>query len=247
MQTFKLDTEKGRIEFLDSRFYLSPNGSYVPSVTTILEAFPKSAQFYQWLKEMGGDADTIRDEAGRRGSVVHQLTERYDSGEEVSFLNEYGKPAYKLLEWAMFERYIDFVNVHHPEVQMMEVHMIDDVLGYAGTIDRVIELNGKTVLMDIKTSNAVHDSYWLQLAAYHELLKCNGRFVDQVGILWLNAKTRTTGRGGAIQGVGWQLILKDAKEIAKDLQLFESTFVLWKALNEDIKPRNLSYTIKYQK
>jgi hypothetical protein len=84
MKSYTIDLNKNRIEFIDSRFYSTPSGGYVPSVTTILECFPKGAEFYKWLKEMGGDADTIRDEAGRRGSTVHELTERYDMGEEVS-------------------------------------------------------------------------------------------------------------------------------------------------------------------
>lgn len=57
---------KDRIEFLDSRFYQHANGNFYPSVTTILDAYPKSAAFYEWLKKAGEDADEIRDEAGRK-------------------------------------------------------------------------------------------------------------------------------------------------------------------------------------
>ena len=247
MTNFIIDQNKGRIEFIDSRFYLLPNGDYVPSVTTILEAFPKDASYFKWLKDVGGDADMIRDEAGRRGSVVHELTERYDSGEEVSFVNQYGGPQYKMLEWSMFERYVDFCKNHRHEVDMMEAHMASKKLGFAGTVDRVIKLNGKTMLLDIKTSNNIYPSYWLQLAAYNELLKEAGTECDCVGILWLNAKTRTTGKNGAIQGIGWQLVIKDMKEVKKDYKLFKSTYELWKFMNEDIKPRELSYQLKHKK
>ncbi|MFN9898091.1 MAG: hypothetical protein ACK55Z_04690, partial [bacterium] len=81
----------------------------MPSVTTILEAYPKDASYFKWLKDVGSDADTIRDEAGRRGSIVHELTEQYDSGIECSFISEQGFPKYKMLEWSMFERYVDFI------------------------------------------------------------------------------------------------------------------------------------------
>lgn len=245
MKTFTLT--KDRIEFTDARFYLSDNGQYVPSVTTILDAFPKSAEYFAWIKKYGEDADTIRDEAGRRGSIVHELTELYDQGEEVSFLNDYGFPKFKMLEWSMFERYVEFSETHNPKIDMIEVHMIDEILGFAGTIDRIININGKSMLLDIKTSGAIYPSYWLQLAAYFELLKCNGIFVDQVGILWLNAKTRTKGKDGDIQGKGWQLVWKDAQEVNKDYELFQATYALWKTLNADMKPRNISYTIKYKK
>ena len=246
MNNFIIDNNKGRIEFLDARFYQTNDG-YVPSVTTILEAYPKDAHFYKWLKEVGSDADTIRDEAGRRGSVVHELTEQYDSGIECSFIGEQGFPKYKMNEWSMFERYVEFSETYKPTIEAMEMHMISEKLGFAGTLDRIINLNGKSMLLDIKTSNAFHNFYWLQLSAYNELLKTIDIKVNSVGILWLNAKTRTTGKNGAIQGVGWQLISKTVKELKQDWELFQATYKLWLALNQDIKPRQISYQLKHKK
>lgn len=238
---------KDRIEFIDARFYLSPSGNYVPSVTTILDAYPKDAAFYKWLKDVGQDADNIRDEAGRRGSNVHDMTERYDAGEEVTFLNDQGWPAYKMSEWSMFERYVEFTKTINPTIDMMEAHMISDHLGFAGTLDRVIEIDGEKILMDIKTSNSLQPTHWLQLSAYNELIKENGVKVDKVGILWLNAKTRTDGKKGAIQGKGWQLVTKDIEVVAEDWGVFQTTYKLWQAINNDIKPRNLSYQLKHKR
>ena len=73
MKQFQLVND--RIEFLDNRFYKTSSGNFVPSVTTILEAYPKDASYFKWIKEVGSDADTIRDEAGKRGTIVHELTE----------------------------------------------------------------------------------------------------------------------------------------------------------------------------
>ena len=247
MNNFLINNNKGRIEFLDNRFYLTEDGGYVPSVTTILEAFPKDAAYFKWIKEVGSDADAIRDEAGRRGSVVHQLTEEYDAGNEVSFIGQ-DAPKYKMLEWAMFERYVDFTETHKPEIVMMEQNFASPELGYAGTIDRIIKLNDKKILMDIKTSNNLHQSYWLQLAAYYKLLfACTTHGIDEVGILWLNAKTRTTGKGGAIQGIGWQLVTKSVEDIMDDLAAFYHTKSLWEALNKDIKPKQTSYQLKHKR
>jgi hypothetical protein len=245
---FIVDLHKNRIEFTDNRFYITEDGTYVPSVTTILECYPKDAHFFQWLKDVGDKADHIRDEAGKRGSVVHNLTERYDAGEEVTFLSANGFPEFKMLEWAMFERYVDFTETHKPEILMMEEHFASSELGYAGTIDRIINLNDKKILMDIKTSNNLHNSYWLQLAAYYKLLfACSKHGVHEVGILWLNAKTRTTGKGGAIQGIGWQLITKTVEDIMDDLAAFYHTKSLYDTLNKDVKPRNISYQLKHKR
>jgi len=245
--SYIIDTTSKQITFLDNRFYSTEDGGYVPSVTTILNAYPKDAGYFQWLKSVGEDADTIRDEAGRRGSVVHELTEKYDQHEEVTFINQYGKPKYKMLEWAMFERYVDFCNTQSPRMRMMEMHFSSDVLGFAGTVDRVLEINGKEYLVDIKTSNNMHNSYWLQLAAYNELLKEYDYRVEGVAILWLNAKTRTAGKGGAIQGIGWQLLTRTLEESEQDWKTFQTTFDLWKSINEDIKPKRTSYQLTHKK
>ncbi len=234
-----------QLTFSDARFYITEDGGYVPSVTHILDCYPKGAAYFNWLKENGKDADEIRDEAGRRGSVVHKLTEDYDSGKEVQLVNANGGIDYKLNEWAMFERYVEFRRRFQFVTDCIELNIISKELGYAGTIDRVIEMGGEKILLDIKTSNAIYPSYWLQLAAYRSLLmNAAGARVDKVAILWLNAKTRTEGKKGDIQGIGWQLITKD--DTAKELELFNATHQLWQAENGTSKPKSLTYQISHK-
>jgi hypothetical protein len=233
-----------QLTFLDSRFYKTDDGGFVPSVTTILECYPKGAAYYNWLKEAGKDADEIRDEAGRRGSVVHKLTEDYDIGEEVQLVNPNGSIDYTLNEWAMFERYVEFRRRFQFVTDCIELNIISKDLGYAGTIDRVININGERILLDIKTSNAIYPSYWLQLAAYRTLLYSMGAEVDKVAILWLNAKTRTEGKKGDIQGIGWQMITKE--DTMHDIQLFKATHALWIAENQTSKPKQLTYQISHK-
>ena len=200
----KVDIEKNRIEFLDSRFYQHANGNFYPSVTTILDAYPKSAAFFEWLKKQGEDADEVRDEAGRKGSNVHQLCEDFDGGVECNMLNEYGSAAYKQIEWAMFERYVEFREKFKYELVANEVHYISPVYGFAGTLDRVFKVGDKLVLVDIKTSNSLHNHFWLQMAAYKMLWdEVNEKKIDEIKVLWLGAKTRTEGTGKTIQGIGW--------------------------------------------
>ena len=234
-----------QLTFLDARFYQTQDGNYVPSVTHILDCYPKGAAYFNWLKENGKDADEIRDEAGRRGSVVHKLTEMYDAGEEVNLVNQYGSIDYKINEWAMFERYVEFRKRFSFTTDCIELNIISKELGYAGTLDRVITIDGKKILLDIKTSNAIYPSYWLQLAAYRSLLLNSlGQQVDSVAILWLNAKTRTEGKKGDIQGIGWQLITKE--DSSKDLELFNATHQLWIAENGTSKPKQLTYQITHK-
>lgn len=233
-----------QITLLDSRFY-HLNGKFYPSVTTILQAYPKDAGFYKWLKEVGSDADTIRDAAGERGSTVHKLTEQYDEGLEVSLLSEDGRLNFSMQEWSLFERYVNFRSRFPLEFIVTELRLISEKFEEAGTLDRYVIMNGKRMILDIKTSNQIYDHYWLQLAAYKRMFEdISGLKVDQVAILWLNAKTRTDGSKGAIQGEGWQLLVR--ADESKDLPLYEATKQLWKAQNEGMKPRQVSYTLKHQ-
>jgi hypothetical protein len=144
----------------------------------------------------------------------------------------------------MFERYVDFRKRFDFDVKAIELNVISEELGFAGTIDRVIEMQGRRILLDIKTSNAIYPSYWLQLAAYEQLLRTMNVAVDQIAILWLNAKTRTEGKKDAIQGVGWQMVTKD--EWSKDWELFQATKNLWTAENGTQKPKQLTYQISHK-
>ena len=243
-KNYLLDSIKNQITFLDARFYKTENG-FVPSVSTILEAYPKGAAYFAWLKKVGEDSDNIRDEAGDRGSTVHHLTERYDDGEEIKLIDENGNISFSLLEWSMFERYVEFRSKFPFEILESEHTIISEKLGFAGTLDRLILMGGKKILIDIKTSNAIYPSYWLQLSAYEKLLNERNIFVDDVAILWLNSKTRTAGKNGDIQGVGWQLV-KHGEDRTKDFELFKATQNLWMAESGTSKPKETSYSLSHK-
>lgn len=247
-KNYRIDFTSRQITFLDTRFYLSELSNYVPSVTTILDCYPKPPSFYDWLKKVGEDADTIRDQAGDRGSTVHKLTERYDAGEEINLIDEAGNIDYKLAEWSMFERYVEFRRRFEFEVIHSELNLISDKLGFAGTLDRVIKFQGRNLLIDIKTSNSLYDHFWLQMAAYKQLLAevQPDLTIDGYAVLWLNAQTRTEGKAGTIQGKGWQLIERKADEAGKDWPLFQATHKLWQAERGDSKPRQLTYQLSHK-
>lgn len=242
----QIDYDLKKVTFLDSRFYVTKSGGYVPSVTTILDAYPKGYGFYEWLKKNGEDSDEIRDEAGRRGSVVHDMTERYDNNEEVSLFDEDGKIHVKIGEWAMFEKYVNFRNRFPFKMLVNEQEFVSENLGYAGTIDRLVEFDGKLTLIDIKTSNAIYNHYWLQTASYVDLVKEKMDVdIEQTAILWLNAKTRTEGKKGDVQGLGWQLLVHNKEEIVKDKELFDATKKLWDIENASLKPKETTYSFSH--
>lgn len=247
-KNYRIDLTTRQITFLDSRWYITDDGNYVPSVTTLLEAYPKGAEYYAWLKKHGEDSDTIRDEAGRRGSMVHNLTEKYDSGEEVSLFSETGDISVRLNEWSMFEKYVEFRKQTNWLIEFCETNLVSQQLGYAGTLDRIFCYDQKRILVDIKTSGAIYSTHLLQLAAYKNLVETEmeGCNIDEVAILWLNAKTRTAGKTGAIQGQGWQLVRYTAEELSQGLKVFNATKFLWEQENGSSKPRQMVYQLSHK-
>ena len=246
---FEVDSQTNQITFSDVRFYKNEKtGEFYPSVSTILDAYPKNPQFYEWLKKEGENADEIRDLAGESGSLVHKATEDYDKGLDVNLFNMNGTIEYRIKEWQMFERYVEFSEKYKPIVLSCEENFVSEKYKTAGTLDRVIELGGKRLLIDIKTSNMLHNHYFLQMAAYVKLYeeKYPEKPIDGCAILWLNAKTRGEDKKGGIQGKGWQLKFPE-KDMEFYWNLFLCTQKLWMEENGDAKPRNLSYKLSHSK
>lgn len=247
----EVDYAANCITFLDQRFYKhEPTGNWVPSETTVLgNAYPKDPMLIKWMKEQGTDSDLIMQEAAEHGSIVHKLTEDYDKGIFVSALDDNGNPKFTSKEWKHFERYVDFSKKYTPIVHHIELQLVDEQSG--GTMDRDIEIEiggvKKRLIIDIKTSNNLHDSYWIQLARYREKHeKLNSIKADDMGILWLNAKTRTEGKKDAVQGKGWQLVFPP-KEYQHYLKLWTHTKALYDEQFGDMKPNLVTYQLSYQK
>jgi hypothetical protein len=106
-------------------------------------------------------------------------------------------------------------------------------------------LNGKRWLLDIKTSNSLHTSYDLQLAAYAMAWnETHNEPIEEIGILWLKASTRTEGKKDKIQGKGWEL--KSIGNIITNFKMFQNIYEIFKLENPDSKPHTevLPTTVK---
>lgn len=223
-----------QITILDQRFYRR-NGEYYPSVSSILNYFPKNKFFHDWIKDVGHNSDIIAAKAAGEGTQVHSAIENFINGEEINWLDEYGSAKYSLEVWKMILKFAEFWNTQKPELIAAEYHLFSDQHKYAGTADLVVKMNNKRWLIDIKTSNSIHTAYNLQLAAYamawnetHDIP------VEETGILWLKASTRTEGKNGKIQGKGWEL--KGISDIINNFKMFQNIYEIYKLENPDSKP-----------
>lgn len=235
-----------RVEFLDSRFYKYAEDVYFPSVTTILDVFPKGFGFNQWLKDVGNGASEIVERAANVGTKMHDTFERMANGETVTWAAENGKAAYTEQEWIMIASFVEFFATARPQVLATETQIYSEKYQYAGTIDLVCMINGLVYLIDYKTSNYLHKTHELQLSAYanawneHCEKTGNPTFkIDRTAILWLKASTRGP-QSGKIQGKGWQLKEDFGRPYENAFNVFGYVRAIWDEENPDCKPKNLT-------
>ena len=238
--------ELKQINFLDRRVYKRDEGVYYPSVTTILQYMPKNKFFDNWLKDVGHNADLIMRKAGKEGTQVHEAAEALVKGEEVNWMDDYGNAKYSQIVWEMILKFYDFWSKHKPKLISTEEFVFSDKFKYAGTADLLVEMDGETWLLDLKTSNNLHRSYNLQLAAYAKAIEeTKGIKIKRTGIIWLKANTRSASKKkGVYQGKGWQI--KTIDEIDYNFDLFQTIYKLYLLDNPNTEPIYKSYptTIK---
>lgn len=241
--------ELEQINFLDRRVYKRSEGVFYPSVTTILQYMPKNKFFETWMKDVGHNADLIMRKAGKEGTQVHEACEQLVLGNEVKWMDDYGRAKYSQIVWEMILKFADFWHTYKPELISAEDFVWSDIHKYAGTADLVVKMDGEVWLLDIKTSNSIHKSYDLQLASYAKgLEEAKGIKIDRTGIIWLKAHTRSASKQkGKYQGKGWQIKVID--KIEENFELFKMIYKLYSLENPNTEPIYNSYptTIKLNK
>jgi ATP-dependent exoDNAse (exonuclease V) beta subunit len=153
------------------RHYTLPDGSKVPSVTTILDktkSEESKAALQQWRKAVGEQrAQQITTEAANRGTRMHAYLESYVLQGDMKDLpnNPFAHPS-----WFMAAEVILKGLCHVDEFWGCEVPLYYSGL-YAGTTDCIGVWKGRPAILDFKQSNKPKKreyigDYFLQLAAY---------------------------------------------------------------------------------
>ena len=153
------------------RHYCLPDGSKVPSVTTILDktkSAESKAALQQWRKNVGEQrAQQITTEAANRGTRMHSYLEHYVLSNDMKELpgNPFAQPS-----WFMAAEVILNGLCNVDEFWGSEVPVYYSGL-YAGTTDCVGVWKGKPAIIDFKQTNKPKKREWIgdyfiQLAAY---------------------------------------------------------------------------------
>jgi genome maintenance exonuclease 1 len=162
------------------RYYVLPDGSKLPSVTTVIGAKSKKA-IMEWRRRVGEEeANRVSRKASGRGTNVHTLCERYLNNESLGDIMPDAKEMFLTLK-PLLNR---INNIHYQECALWSTK-----LGMAGRVDCIGEFDGVLSVIDFKTSKRIKkrediDNYFAQCVAYacmyEELI---GRGIDQIVII----------------------------------------------------------------
>ena len=197
-----IDREKGicRVTSADERWYSKtvidkttglPVIGWNPSVTFITSSYPKGTAYMQWLAKHGWDeAEAIKADAGSRGDAVHKAIERTMNEGSLNMddmvLDRDGKERQLTPEeWYHVVTFFQWhQSVGSPKPLAVELTVESAKYGYTGTLDYLFKIDGKVVLMDVKTSKYIWPSHELQVSALKQAVHEFTTFhVDTLAIL----------------------------------------------------------------
>ena len=155
------------------RLYSCPDGSKLPSVTTILAATKSKeskAALSNWKNRVGhAKAANITLEAGSRGTRMHSFIENYMHNDFIgeSGTNPFSIESHKMAAHIIKNGLKDVTEFYASEASLYYAQL------YAGATDTVFLENGQIVLGDFKQSNRVKLDDWvtdykIQISAYIE-------------------------------------------------------------------------------
>lgn len=156
-----------RDETTGKRLYACPDGTKVPSVTTVLDSTKDKTFLIEWRKRVGdAEATRISTESAGLGTLMHTHLEYYVLGKE----RPKGNNTVQLLARTMADTMINEAFVHVDEVWGIEAPLYYPGL-YAGTSDMIGLWKGKPAIIDHKTTKKPKkkewiEDYYLQCCAY---------------------------------------------------------------------------------
>jgi hypothetical protein len=200
--------EKGHNYFLD--------GKPLTGVTTILGVALSKPQLIQWAANMAceyvqnkfsvetghtriiSNADveevlkearyahrSTKEKAGNFGSNVHKAIENWIKNPDYkSELNE--------AEAKAFNNFVGWAKENKVKFLESEKRLYSETNWYAGTMDLVVEIDGKKWIGDIKTSSNIYPEHFAQCAGYHLALNEMGEYQDISGYIIVNVKKNGT-------------------------------------------------------
>lgn len=158
-----------RIDFNESRHEYRADGVIVPSVSRILEP----------LNGLSGIPEGILQAASLRGTDVHTACDFFDDGTlDMETVDHTVRP--------YLDAWIAFRKECGSRVIASEQVVFHSKLRYAGRLDRIVEIDGKKIILDIKTTSAMKPAHGCQVYAYRAALSDMGVKTDGAACVYLH-------------------------------------------------------------
>lgn len=158
------------IETDGKRFYRSPSGLLLPSVTTVL-GHSKKEGLKEWRDRIGDEeADKIMRRAGVRGTKWHTMIEKYMSG-DASYKKDIMPDMRERFKFMKDE--LDKID----DILYAEIPLYSDILGIAGRTDLIAYYMGNCSIIDFKSSLRPKKEKWIE--TYFEQGSAYGIMFDE--------------------------------------------------------------------
>jgi len=132
-----------------TRYYVTPDGTKYPSVTTVISK-RKKEQLKEWRERVGEEvAKEISKAATVRGNTFHNNCEQYLNKELVT--ESIGE---------MFNRFTPHLD-RISDIVCLEQHLYSNELRVAGQVDCIGNYEGKLSIIDFKTSSKFKRKEWI--------------------------------------------------------------------------------------
>lgn len=156
-----------RLLFYDDTHRYTVDGEEVPSVSELTrfltrEVYNDTPQYFM-------------DGAAARGTKVHKATESID---------EYGKVECEDDISSFVQAYVQFLHDRNPDWEKIE-WPVCNAKQYAGTVDRYGKLDGKSVILDIKTTATITGLHKVLYRAQLNLYRLAVMLEKPVDELWI--------------------------------------------------------------
>jgi len=210
-----------RVEVDGKRFYATPDGNKLPSVTTILDKTKpeeKKLILEQWRRRVGHEkAQQITTEAANRGTRMHTYLEHYVKNGELKDrgTNPFGWASHAMAQVVIDQGITDRVT----EFWGYEVPLYFPTV-YAGTTDAAgVHLNEEAII-DYKQTNKPKkrewiDDYFMQLCAYAEAHnELHGTRIKK-GVILMCVKPTTVDMGNVLTTPEYQEFVLEGNEFEK--------------------------------
>ena len=158
----KIDNYKfSKLERIDGepRLYVTPEGTKLPSITSVT-GFTTKEGIQQWRAKVGeSEANRVSKKASGRGTVVHNLTEKY-----ILKHSDFDKAKSKAMPDAidLFHKIRRAMNANVTAIHALEKPIWSDRLKVAGTVDCIGVYKGKLAVIDFKTSAKTKEERWIE-------------------------------------------------------------------------------------